>query len=45
MGRAKAGDIVLISGKGHETYQDIQGYKHHFSDQEQVLLALAGGLN
>jgi UDP-N-acetylmuramoyl-L-alanyl-D-glutamate--2,6-diaminopimelate ligase len=45
MGRAKAGDIVLIAGKGHETYQDIQGHKHHFSDQEQVLLALAGGLN
>ncbi|MFT5930091.1 MAG: UDP-N-acetylmuramoyl-L-alanyl-D-glutamate--2,6-diaminopimelate ligase [Oceanospirillaceae bacterium] len=45
MGRAKAGDIVLIAGKGHETYQDVQGHKHHFSDQEQVLAALAGGLN
>ena len=45
MGRAKAGDIVLIAGKGHETYQDVQGHKHHFSDHEQVLVALAGGLN
>ncbi len=44
MGRAKAGDIVLITGKGHETYQDIAGLKHHFSDQEEVLRALAGGL-
>lgn len=44
MGRAKAGDIVLITGKGHETYQDIAGLKHHFSDQEEVLNALAGGL-
>lgn len=44
MQRAKPFDIVLIAGKGHETYQDIQGHKHHFSDQEQVLSALAGGL-
>jgi len=44
MSRAKPGDIVLIAGKGHETYQDIQGHKHHFSDQEQVLMALSGGL-
>ncbi|KLT72971.1 UDP-N-acetylmuramoylalanyl-D-glutamate--2,6-diaminopimelate ligase [Neisseria arctica] len=27
-------DIILIAGKGHETYQDIQGQKHHFSDFE-----------
>jgi UDP-N-acetylmuramoyl-L-alanyl-D-glutamate--2,6-diaminopimelate ligase len=44
MGRAKPGDIVLIAGKGHETYQDIQGHKHHFSDQEQVLMALSAGV-
>ena len=44
MQRAKAGDIVLITGKGHETYQDIEGYKHHFSDQEEVLSALTGGV-
>ncbi|WP_305857086.1 UDP-N-acetylmuramoyl-L-alanyl-D-glutamate--2,6-diaminopimelate ligase [Balneatrix alpica] len=25
-------DIILIAGKGHETYQDIAGVKHHFSD-------------
>ncbi len=33
---AKAGDIVLIAGKGHEDYQDIQGVKHHFDDREEV---------
>lgn len=33
---AKAGDIVLVAGKGHETYQDIQGVKHHFDDKEEV---------
>ena len=29
---AKAGDIILIAGKGHEKYQDIQGVKHDFDD-------------
>ena len=33
---ASAGDIILIAGKGHETYQDIKGVKHHFSDKEIV---------
>ncbi len=33
-------DIVLIAGKGHETYQDVQGVKHHFSDFEIAQLAL-----
>ena len=31
---AKPGDIILVAGKGHETYQDIQGVKHHFDDVE-----------
>ena len=30
------GDIVLIAGKGHEDYQEINGIKHHFDDREQV---------
>lgn len=33
---AKAGDVVLIAGKGHETYQDVMGVKHHFDDREIV---------
>lgn len=33
---AQSGDYVLIAGKGHENYQDINGTKHHFSDVEQV---------
>ena len=33
---AKAGDVILIAGKGHENYQDIQGVKHHFDDKEEV---------
>lgn len=32
---AKKGDIILCAGKGHETYQEIKGVKHHFSDMEE----------
>jgi len=34
-------DVILLAGKGHETYQDIQGKKWPFSDQEHASLALA----
>jgi len=37
---ATAGDCVLIAGKGHEDYQEVNGERLHFSDVEQVLLAL-----
>ena len=33
---AKPGDVILVAGKGHETYQDINGVKHHFDDKEVV---------
>jgi UDP-N-acetylmuramoyl-L-alanyl-D-glutamate--2,6-diaminopimelate ligase len=33
---AGKGDIILIAGKGHETYQEIRGVKHHFSDHEEI---------
>ncbi|HVF96451.1 MAG TPA: UDP-N-acetylmuramoyl-L-alanyl-D-glutamate--2,6-diaminopimelate ligase [Flavisolibacter sp.] len=33
---AKPEDIVLIAGKGHEKYQEINGVKHHFDDKEVV---------
>ena len=31
---ASKGDVILVAGKGHETYQDIKGVKHHFDDKE-----------
>ena len=34
---APAGAVVLIAGKGHEDYQEINGVKHHFDDRETVL--------
>lgn len=33
---AKEGDIILVAGKGHEKYQDINGVKHHFDDREEL---------
>jgi UDP-N-acetylmuramoyl-L-alanyl-D-glutamate--2,6-diaminopimelate ligase len=33
---AKAGDIILIAGKGHEKYQEVNGVKTHFDDKEQL---------
>ena len=36
---AKPGDIVLVAGKGHETYQEIKGVRHHFDDREILIEA------
>jgi len=33
---AKKGDVILVAGKGHETYQEIKGVKYHLSDREIV---------
>lgn len=40
IGNAEPGDVVLIAGKGHETYQDVGGSRLIFSDVNQVRLAL-----
>jgi UDP-N-acetylmuramoyl-L-alanyl-D-glutamate--2,6-diaminopimelate ligase len=39
--QAKAGDVVLIAGKGHEDYQDVAGTRLPFSDQQHALQLLA----
>ena len=36
---SRPGDILLIAGKGHETYQIIGDVKHHFDDKEEVAKA------
>lgn len=33
---ALPGDIVLVAGKGHEKYQEINGVRHHFDDKEEL---------
>ncbi|MGL5633283.1 MAG: glutamate ligase domain-containing protein, partial [Azovibrio sp.] len=34
-------DVILVAGKGHETYQEIAGIRHPFIDGKQVAQALA----
>lgn len=34
-------DVILIAGKGHETYQEINGVRHHFDDREELRKVLA----
>ncbi|MDO6737696.1 UDP-N-acetylmuramoyl-L-alanyl-D-glutamate--2,6-diaminopimelate ligase [Wenyingzhuangia sp. 2_MG-2023] len=34
---AKKGDVVLVAGKGHETYQEINGERTHFDDKEILI--------
>jgi UDP-N-acetylmuramoyl-L-alanyl-D-glutamate--2,6-diaminopimelate ligase len=34
---AKPGDIILLAGKGHEKYQEINGVRYHFDDKEVLL--------
>ena len=38
---ADPADVILLAGKGHETYQEIRGNKYPFSDFDQALLALS----
>ena len=34
---AKPGDIILLAGKGHEKYQEINGVRQHFDDKEVLM--------
>ena len=34
---AQPGDVILVAGKGHEKYQDINGVKNHFDDKEELI--------
>ncbi|MBS0382792.1 MAG: UDP-N-acetylmuramoyl-L-alanyl-D-glutamate--2,6-diaminopimelate ligase [Proteobacteria bacterium] len=40
LAQAHAGDVVLIAGKGHETYQEVAGAKHPFDDMQVARAAL-----
>jgi len=37
---ARAGDVVVLAGKGHETYQEVAGVRHAFDDRVEALAAL-----
>lgn len=34
---SKPGDVILVAGKGHEKYQEINGVRHHFDDKEIII--------
>ena len=38
--KSSASDIILIAGKGHETYQEVHGFRSHFDDREIAEIAL-----
>ena len=38
---ARAGDVVLIAGKGHEIYQIVGAERHPFDDRDEARRALA----
>ena len=42
IGMARAGDAILVAGKGHETYQEIGGRRLRFDDREVVRATLHG---
>lgn len=37
---AQKNDIIILAGKGHETYQEINGVKHHLDEREEVAACL-----
>ena len=41
MSIAREGDVVVLAGKGHETYQEIMGQKHPFDEKVVVQELLA----
>ncbi len=44
IGAARTGDVVVIAGKGHETYQEVNGEKHPFDDRDVAREALGARL-
>ncbi|ADL04708.1 UDP-N-acetylmuramoyl-L-alanyl-D-glutamate--2,6-diaminopimelate ligase [Lacrimispora saccharolytica] len=42
---AQPGDMIAIIGKGHENYQEMNGVRYHFSDQEEILKAVDAQLS
>lgn len=40
---ARPGDTVLLAGKGHETYQEICGVRHHLDEREVVAACFPDG--
>ena len=42
LGLARSGDVVVLAGKGHETYQEVDGVRSHLDEREEVAAYFAG---
>ncbi len=42
MEQGRAGDVIVLAGKGHEDYQEIRGIKHHMDERELIADIIAG---
>lgn len=42
MDNAEEGDVIVLAGKGHEDYQEINGVKYHMDERELIVDILAG---
>lgn len=36
LSQGRPGDVILLAGKGHETYQEIQGVRYHLDEREEI---------
>ena len=36
LSQARPGDVVVLAGKGHETYQEINGVQYHLDEREEI---------
>ena len=43
MDHAETGDVIVLCGKGHETYQEVNHVKHHMDEREIVADYLSSG--
>ena len=39
---AQPGDVVVLMGKGHETYQEVRGVKLHLDEREEIAAYFEG---
>jgi UDP-N-acetylmuramoyl-L-alanyl-D-glutamate--2,6-diaminopimelate ligase len=42
LAECRAGDLLLLAGKGHEPYLEIGGVKHPYNDRDAVAAVLGG---
>ena len=41
--QGRPGDVIVLAGKGHETYQEVNGVQHHLDEREEVAAFFRAG--